>query len=138
MVILVALFVFDTLAVATAMPTVVQALDGLSLYAMAFAGTMAWSVVGMVVAGMAPTMWVLLLGRIVQGFGGGLMSVALYVVVGRVYPAAMHARIFTAFAAAYALPALIGPAVSGLIVQHAGWRWVFLSVSVIAVGAAAM
>jgi len=165
MVILVALFVFDTLAVATAMPTVVQALDGLSLYAMAFAGTMAssivgmvvagtkadasgprkslqwgiaWFVAGLVVAGMAPTMWVLLLGRIVQGFGGGLMSVALYVVVGRVYPAAMHARIFTAFAAAYALPALIGPAVSGLIVQHAGWRWVFLSVSVIAVGAAAM
>lgn len=164
MITLVALFVFETLAVTTAMPTVARALHGMASYALAFAGTMAAAVVGMVAAGimadergpqaplrlgivwfaagllaagLAPAMWVLLLGRIVQGFGGGLMSVALYVVVGRVYPTAMHARVFTAFAAAYALPAMIGPTISGLIVQHAGWRWVFLSVPVIAVGAAA-
>lgn len=162
---LVALFVFETLGVATAMPTVARALDGLSLYALAFAGTMAASVVGMVVAGssadargprvplrqgvacfvaglliagLAPTMEVLLVGRIVQGFGGGLMSVALYVVVGRIYPPALHARIFTTFAAAYVLPAVLGPLASGLIVQHAGWRWVFLSVPAIALGAVAM
>jgi len=165
MVTLVALFVFETLAVATAMPTVARALDGLSLYALAFAGTMASSVVGMVaagrsadrrgprtplrqgliwfglglvIAGLAPTMAVLILGRILQGYGGGLMSVALYVVVGRVYPPALRARIFAAFAAAYVLPAVVGPLASGLIVQYAGWRWVFLSVPAVAAVAAAM
>jgi len=165
MVTLVALFVFETLAVATAMPTVARALDGLSLYALAFAGTLAVSVVGMVVAGrsadrrgpraplcqglawfglglviagLAPTMLVLVFGRILQGYGGGLMSVALYVVVGRVYPPALRARIFAAFAAAYVLPAVVGPLVSGLIVQYTSWRWVFLSVPVVAVVAALM
>lgn len=162
MIVLVALFVFETLGVATAMPAVAKALDGLPLYGLAFAGAMAasvigmtmaggmadahgpraslrlgvaWFAIGLLMAGLAPAMWVLLLGRIVQGFGGGLMSVALHVVVGRVYPPAMHARIFTAFATAYALPAVVGPVVSGLLVEHAGWRWVFLAVPPVAVAA---
>ncbi|MGY0558560.1 MFS transporter [Lysobacter sp. A421] len=162
---LVALYAFEALAVATAMPVVAQALDGLSLYAMAFAGTLAAAVVGMVasgpwadrsgpraplkhgivwfgiglvIAGLAPTMWVLLVGRVIQGFGGGLMSVALYVVVGRAYPPQMRAPIFAAFAAAWVLPAIIGPTISGLIVEHLGWRWVFLLVPFVAALAAAM
>lgn len=162
---LVALYAFEALAVATAMPTVAQALDGLALYAMAFAGTLASSVVGMVaagrwadrrgprvplqhgiawfalglvIAGLAPAMWVLLVGRVVQGFGGGLMSVSLYVVVGRAYPPELRARIFAAFAAAWVLPAVVGPTISGLIVEHLGWRWVFLLVPLVAGTAAWM
>lgn len=162
---LVALVAFEALAVATAMPTVAQALDGLSLYALAFGGTLAASVIGMVaagrwadargpaaplrqgivwfalgllLAGLAQSMAWLLLGRIVQGFGGGLMSVALYVVVGRKYPQALRPRIFAAFAAAWVVPAVIGPAISGAIVEHLGWRWVFLSVPLIALVAAAL
>lgn len=162
---LIVLVAFEALAVATAMPVVAQALDGLSLYAMAFGGTLAAAVVGMVasgpwadrqgpraplqhgiawfavglfLAGLAPTMWVLLAGRVVQGFGGGLMSVALYVVVGRAYPPHLRARLFAAFAAAWVLPAIIGPAVSGLIVEHLGWRWVFLLVPLLAGLAATM
>ncbi|KRD40189.1 MFS transporter [Lysobacter sp. Root916] len=162
---LVALAAFEALAVATAMPTVAEALHGLPLYALAFGGALAASVVGMVaagrwadtrgpaaplrqgivwfaigllLAGLAPSMAWLLLGRVVQGFGGGLMSVALYVVVGRKYPQALRPRIFAAFAAAWVVPAVIGPAISGAIVEHWGWRWVFLSVPLIALAAAAL
>lgn len=162
---LIVLVAFEALAVATAMPVVAQALDGLSLYAMAFGGTLAaavvgmvasgpwadrqgpraplqhgiaWFAVGLLLAGLAPTMWVLLAGRVVQGFGGGLMSVALYVVVGRAYPPHLRARLFSAYAAAWVLPAIIGPAVSGLIVEHLGWRWVFLLVPLLAGLAATM
>jgi len=163
MVALVSLGAFEALAVATAMPTVARALDGLSLYALAFAGTLAASVVGMVhagrasdrhgparvvwwgvawfvagliVAGLAPNMPVLLLGRVVQGFGGGAMSVALYVVVARAYPEALRPRVFAAFSAAWVVPSLIGPSISGLIVEHVGWRWVFLAVPLLAIPAA--
>ena len=97
-----------------------------------------WFALGLVIAGLAPTMWVLLLGRVVQGLGGGMMSVALYVAVGRVYPPALHPRIFASFAAAWVLPAVIGPTISGALVQHLGWRWVFLSVPLIALVAAWM
>lgn len=162
---LIVLYAFEALAVATAMPVVAQALNGLALYAIAFSGTLAaavvgmvasgpwadrrgpraplqhgiaWFAVGLVIAGLAPSMWALLLGRVVQGFGGGLMSVALYVVVGRAYPPELRARIFAAFAAAWVLPAVIGPTLSGLIVEHLGWRWVFLLVPLLAGLAAAM
>lgn len=160
---LVALSAFEALAVATAMPTIARALHGLPLYALAFAGTLAASVVGMVaagpwadargpvaplrqgivwfalgliVAGLAPSMPWLIVGRVIQGFGAGLMSVALYVVVGRVYPAPLRVKVFAAFAAAWVVPAIVGPAISGAIVEHAGWRWVFLSVPLAAVLAA--
>lgn len=160
---LVALVAFEALAVTTAMPTVARALDGLPLYALAFGGTLAASVVGMVaagrwadargpaaplrhgiawfalgliLAGLAPSMLALIAGRVVQGLGGGLISVALYVVVGRVYPVALRVKVFVAFAAAWAVPAVVGPAISGAIVEHLGWRWVFLSVPMVALVAA--
>ena len=144
MITLVTLVAFEAVAVTTAMPTVARALDGLTLYALAFGGALAASVVGMVVAGAwgdargpagptwagvalfiaglfiagtAPDMWVLVGGRAVQGFGGGLVVVALYVVVGRAYPADLHPRVFAAFAGAWVLPSIAGPSIAGLIVE---------------------
>ncbi|MBB3227090.1 MFS family permease [Luteibacter sp. Sphag1AF] len=163
MVALISLIAFEALAVTTAMPAVARELDGLKLYALAFGGTLATSVIGMtlagrwsdirgpglplwsglacfvtglLLAGFAPTMDMLLLGRLVQGLGAGGMSVALYVVVGRLYPEVMRPKIFAAFSAGWVVPSMIGPAVSGLIVQSVGWRWVFLGVPLLAVPAA--
>nr|WP_256091763.1 MFS transporter [Micromonospora haikouensis] len=159
---LVSLLAFEALAVGTAMPTVARSLDGLSLYGLAFGGAFAsgvvgmvvsgvwcdargprapvwhgvgWFVAGLLVAGSASTMGVLVAGRMVQGFGSGLLSVALYVVVGRAYPEALHRRIFAAFAAAWVIPSLVGPAIAGLVVEYLGWRWVFLAVPAVAVPA---
>lgn len=165
MVALVSLNAFESLAVAAAMPTVARALNGLPLYALAFGGTLATSVVGMtaagrwsdrrgpggalaygllcfviglLVAGLAPSMPVLIAGRLLQGLGAGAYSVALYVIVGRLYPDALRPRVFAAFSAGWVVPSLIGPGISGLIVQHVGWRWVFLSVPLLAIPAGLM
>jgi MFS family permease len=80
-------------------------------------------------------MRLLVLGRALQGGGGGLMSVALYVVVGRHYPSTLHPRVFAAFAGAWVVPAIVGPALAGLIARHLGWRWVFLAAALLAVPA---
>lgn len=163
MVALVTLIAFESLAVTTAMPTVAQALDGLALYALAFGGPLAsgvvamvvsgtwsdlkgptrplwygtaWFLAGLIIAGLAPTMEVLVAGRIIQGFGGGLVTVALYVVVGHLYPPQLRPRIFAAFATGWVVPSLVGPAIAGLIVEHANWRIVFLAVPALAIPAA--
>ncbi|MET8157076.1 MFS transporter [Sphaerisporangium sp. NPDC005289] len=160
---LVLLIAFEYLAVATAMPVVARALDGLPLYGLAFSGSMAASViatvaggrwsdvrgpvaplwtgiggftVGLLIAGLAPTMHVLVLGRFVQGIGGGLFSVALYVVVAQVYPPEMHPRVFSLLATAWVLPSIVGPAITGTVVEHAGWRWVFLGIPLLVAPAA--
>ncbi|WP_433012419.1 MFS transporter [Kribbella sp. CA-294648] len=162
MVALITLIAFESLAVTTAMPTAAQALDGLALYALAFGGPLAssvvamvvsgtwsdlkgparplwygtaWFLVGLILAGSAPTMELLVAGRFIQGFGGGLVTVALYVVVGHLYPPELRPRIFAAFATGWVVPSLVGPAVAGLIVEHAHWRIVFLAVPVLAVPA---
>ncbi|SKB09131.1 MFS transporter [Aeromicrobium choanae] len=153
------LFAFEALAVATVMPEVARDLDGLPLYALAFAAPMAASVValsvagewvdrhgtaralvvgvlvfcvGVVLAGLAPSMEVFLAGRLVHGLGGGVMGVALYVVVAESYPAGLRPRVFAVMTAAWVLPALVGPLLAGVIADLAGWRWVFLAVPAVA------
>jgi MFS family permease len=160
MVALIFMVAFESLAVTTVMPTVSRALDGAALYAFAFAGPLATGVVGMVVAGpwsdrsgpraplltavglftagilvagSAPSMEVLVGGRLLQGLGGGAMTVALYVVVARLYPPLLHPRVFAWFSAAWVVPSLVGPAGAGAIAQHLGWRWVFLGVALLVV-----
>ncbi|MGC9667800.1 MFS transporter [Planosporangium sp. 12N6] len=162
MVTLVSVVAFEAVAVTTAMPTVARALHGLPLYALAFGGALAAGVVGMVISGgwsdakgpaapvwtgvatfvaglvicgTAPTMATLVVGRVIQGFGGGLVAVALYVVVGRAYPPDLHPRVFSAFAGAWVVPSVAGPSLAGLIVEQVGWRWVFLGTVLLTVPA---
>jgi predicted MFS family arabinose efflux permease len=67
-------------------------------------------------------------GRAIQGFGSGLASVPLYVIVARVYPEEARPKIFAAMAGAWVVPSLVGPSIGGLVAQHLGWRWVFLGI----------
>ena len=75
----------------------------------------------------------LVVGRLVQGLGTGGQTVALYVVVARVYPPAMHGRVFAAFSAAWVVPSLIGPFLAGAVTEYLHWRWVFLGVALLTV-----
>lgn len=154
------LIAFEATAVGTAMPVAARELDGLALYAFAFSGYFTTSLFGMVfagqwsdrrgplgalttgiaafaaglvVAGTAGTMWVFILGRAVQGLGGGLVIVALYVVVGRAYPERLRPAIMAAFAAGWVVPSIVGPLAAGAVTEHLGWRWVFLGIPALVV-----
>ncbi|MFE0460972.1 MFS transporter [Kitasatospora sp. NPDC058965] len=154
------LLAFEATAVNTAMPVAARELHGLGLYAFAFSGYFTSTLfamvlagewcdrrgptaplfggigvfaVGLVVAGTADRMWTFVGGRAVQGLGGGLVIVALYVVVGRAYPERLRPAVFAAFAAAWVLPSIVGPLVSGTVTQQLGWRWVFLAVPALVV-----
>jgi MFS family permease len=162
---LIFLAAIQSLAVTTVMPVVSADLDGERLYAVAFAGTLATSVIGMVavgawcdrggvlaplttsvvlfvtgllISGLALSMPTLVVGRLVQGLGTGGQTVALYVVVARVYPGAMHGRVFAAFSAAWVVPSLIGPFLAGAVTEFLHWRWVFLGVAALTVVAFAV
>ena len=152
---LVFLAAFESLAVTTIMPLVSRELDGAALYALAFAGPLATGVIGMVaagnwsdrrgptaplytsvalfvlgllIAGTSVSMPVLVAGRLVQGLGGGALTVSLYVLVARIYPGALHPKIFAAFSAAWVVPSLVGPFAAGIVAQVFSWHWVFLGV----------
>jgi MFS family permease len=150
---LVTLIAFEAMAVGTAMPTAVTELDGLAWYAWPFSAYLVASVVGMVlggeagdrrgprialplgvavfaagllVAGTASHMAVLVAGRAVQGLGAGAMATLLYVIAGQAYAAGLRPRLFGAISAAWVLPALVGPLIAGFLTTHTSWRSVFL------------
>lgn len=153
---LVTLVAYESMGSAAVMPQAASELRGLSVYGFAFGGPLATSILGMVAAGrssdlhgpLRPAWWGgacfvaglllcasagsmawLLAGRLLTGLGAGLLAVALYALVGRVYPVALHSRVFAACATAWILPALIAPGLSGLIAQTLGWRWALLSIA---------
>ena len=152
------LIAFEATAVGTAMPVAADELDGVSAYAFAFSALFTTALLGMVVSGqwsdrsgpLAPvvtgigafgaglvlsgtavTMWIFILGRALQGVGGGLVVVALYVTVSRVYPEHLRPPVLASFAAAWVVPAVVGPLIAGSVTQHLGWRWVFLGIPVL-------
>lgn len=149
---------FEATAVGTAMPIAARELHGLGLYAFAFSGYFTTSLLamvvsgqwcdragplpplaagicgfaaGLVISGTAQSMWPFVLGRAVQGLGGGLVIVALYVVVGRAYPERLRPSVMAAFAASWVVPSIVGPLVSGTVTEQLGWRWVFLAIPVL-------
>lgn len=144
---------FEALAVATTLPATARDLGGLNLYGWVFSAFMLTNLVGIMLAGaeadrrgparpfvlavslftlglalsgLAPTMQLLILGRAVQGLGAGGISSVAYVAIGRGYPEEVRPRMLAVMSSAWVVPGLVGPAVAGLVVDHIGWRWVFL------------
>lgn len=151
---------FSALALNTVMPIAVQELGGLGLYAFAFGGFLTTSIVGTVLAGgvadrrgpAAPlyaglacfaggallsgassAMWSFLLGRYLQGLGGGAVTVSLYVVMGHGYPAALRPRIFSLATACWIVPSMLGPPIAGAVIVWLSWHWVFYGIALLGV-----
>ncbi|WP_236794849.1 MFS transporter [Amycolatopsis sp. GM8] len=149
----VTLIAFESMGVATAMPTLVAALDGQALYSWPFTAFLIASVIatvlsgrwcdrrgpslaliagpaiflaGLVLCGNAQNMAMLLGGRVLQGLGAGTVLVAVSLLIALVYTDRERPVMYAANAAAWILPAVIGPSIAGLITQQFGWRWVFL------------
>lgn len=151
--IVITMFAFESMAVAAALPSAARELHSVGSFGWTYTAFLIASIVGMVVAGQvsdsrgprlplvgglacfvaglvvsgtAVDMAMLILGRLIQGLGGGLLITVVYVVIGQVYPEALHPKVFAATSTAWVMPSLIGPFVSGILAQHASWRWVFL------------
>ncbi|HET6672687.1 MAG TPA: MFS transporter [Agromyces sp.] len=162
---LIFLAAFEAMAVTTVMPLVAEDLDGVALFALAFAVPLAAGIIGMVlagnwtdragplpslvtsavlfvvgllIAGTATNMIVFIVGRFVHGLSGAAVIVPLYVIVARVYPESLRARVFAGFAAAWVIPSIIGPALAGVVAETVSWHWVFLGVIGLLLPAGAM
>jgi MFS family permease len=81
---------------------------------------------GLTVAGLAPSMPVLIAGRTLQGLGAGAVPAVAYVAIGRSLPDGLRAKMMAVLSTAWVAPGLAGPALSAEIARLFGWRWVFL------------
>src|SRR5262245_7412369 len=152
--ILEALIAIEIMIVAAILPQVQRELEGLQLYgwnytaltlasfgAVPIAGRLTdrlgpspvlgaaigFYVVGLLLAATAPTMFVLVVGRFVQGIGRGGLYVVSRASVAKTYPDRIRPRVMALLASMWILPGLIGPSIGALITETVGWRWAFVA-----------
>ncbi len=143
----------EALAVATVMPEVRADLGGYALYGWVFSGFFLASIVGivvggraadriglarpfstgvivfaigLVVAGLSQSMPVLVVGRLLQGLGAGMVPAVAYTAIARALPSSLRPRMFALLSTAWVVPGLLGPAGAAAVEHALSWRWVFL------------
>jgi MFS family permease len=81
--------------------------------------------VGCIIAGVAHNFTTLLVGRVIQGVGGGGIITLAQVIFTDIVPLRHRPKWWTIIQASWALGTVIGPLIGGLFVQHSTWRWIF-------------
>lgn len=149
----VALHALNIYVVTTIMPSIVREIGGLEYYAwsttvfvaasilgaalsarlLAAVGAGSAYAIGALVFGLgtllcasAPDM-LLLGGRAIQGFGGGLLYALAYGVIRLVFAPVLWTRAIGLISATWGTATLIGPAVGGMFAEFATWRAAFWS-----------
>ncbi|HCH49497.1 MAG TPA: MFS transporter [Proteus sp.] len=142
----------NILMATTILPSVVNDIGGISLYAWNTTLFVAASIIGSVLSArllsslgarsayliatllffigsllcaIAPVMETMLIGRFVQGLGGGILFALAYAMVNIVYDQALWPRAMALISGMWGVATLIGPAVGGIFAQLDAWRYAF-------------
>jgi EmrB/QacA subfamily drug resistance transporter len=147
-----AMIAIEATIVSTAMPQIVADLGGLRLYSWVFSSFLlaqtAMTVVfgnladvygrkpmmligigifllGSTLAGFAWSMPVMICCRLIQGVGAGAMQPVAMTIVADLYPARERGKVQGYLASVWAVAAVIGPVLGGLIISRLSWAWIF-------------
>ena len=86
---------------------------------------MAIFTLGSGISGGSKSIGMLIAGRVIQGIGGGGISVMTELIVSDLVSVRERGTYIGIVFAVFGLGTMIGPVIGGQIVQHISWRWVF-------------
>lgn len=142
----------DSLVTATIMPSVGRALGGYAFFGWATAVYLMGSVLagassgvfamrfglrsataaaalmyvgGCALSATAPEMSTFLVGRMLQGIGGGSLAGLSQVAIGLLFPNRVLARVYASISSVWGIAVLIGPMLGGVFADAGSWRAVF-------------
>lgn len=148
-----ALAALDATIVSTAVPQIVGDLGGFSVFSWLFSGYLlavtvtlpvygklsdtfgrkpvlvagaALFLLGSLLCALAWNMAALIAFRIVQGLGGGALQGTVQTLAADLYPLEERPRIQSKLSTVWAVSAVAGPGVGGVLAAYADWRWIFL------------
>jgi MFS family permease len=85
---------------------------------------------GCIIAGFAPSMGVLLLGRLAQGAGGGMLLTLCYLAIQTWFDPIWWSRLFGIVAVIWGTGSLLGPLIGGIFASLHAWRMTFIAFAV--------
>ncbi|MFG3202596.1 MFS transporter [Streptomyces sp. NPDC048192] len=148
-----ALAALDSTVVSTAVPQIVGDLGGFSVFSWLFSGYLlavtvtlpvygklsdtfgrkpvlvtgaAVFLAGSLLCAGAWNMAALIAFRIVQGLGGGALQGTVQTLAADLYPLAERPKIQSKLSTVWAVSAVAGPGLGGVLAAYADWRWIFL------------
>ncbi|MEV6053163.1 MFS transporter [Streptomyces sp. NPDC052107] len=148
-----ALAALDATIVSTAVPQIVGDLGGFSVFSWLFSGYLlavtvtlpvygklsdtfgrkpvlvtgaAVFLLGSLLCAGAWNMAALIAFRIVQGLGGGALQGTVQTLAADLYPLAERPKIQSKLSTVWAVSAVAGPGLGGVLAAYADWRWIFL------------
>ncbi|MGV9502311.1 MFS transporter [Streptomyces sp. NPDC003642] len=148
-----ALAALDSTIVSTAVPQIVGDLGGFSVFSWLFSGYLLAVTVtlplygklsdtfgrkpvlivgsvlfllGSLLCALAWNMGALIAFRIVQGLGGGALQGTVQTLAADLYPLKERPRIQARLSTVWAVSAVAGPGIGGVLAAYADWRWIFL------------
>ncbi|MEV6834904.1 MFS transporter [Streptomyces sp. NPDC051133] len=148
-----ALAALDATVVSTAVPQIVGDLGGFSVFSWLFSGYLLAVTVtlpvygklsdtfgrkpvlvvgacvfllGSLLCAAAWNMGALIAFRIVQGLGGGALQGTVQTLAADLYPLSERPKIQARLSTVWAVSAVAGPGLGGVLAAYADWRWIFL------------
>ncbi|HWT34354.1 MAG TPA: MDR family MFS transporter [Microbacterium sp.] len=91
----------------------------------AFVAAMSLFSTGTLIALLSPGFGMLVVARVVQASGTAIMMPLLMTTLMTVVPAAQRGRMMGRVSIVISLAPAIGPTLSGLLLDHLSWRWIF-------------
>jgi EmrB/QacA subfamily drug resistance transporter len=113
------------LAMAAVIPVAGWAIDRFNART-AWLASLAVFTVGSLLCGLAWSASSLIAMRVVQGIGGGMMMPLFQTILARRAAGQEFGRVMALVGAPLLLGPVLGPVLGGVLVDHAGWRWIFL------------
>ncbi|WP_074435683.1 MDR family MFS transporter [Oceanobacillus jeddahense] len=93
-----------------------------------FIGTMIIFTIGTSICAIAPNFSILLVGRLIQAAGTGLLLPIISNVFLLIFPPERRGKVMGFMGLVLLFAPAIGPTLSGIIVEHLGWRYLFIVV----------
>ncbi len=90
-----------------------------------YMGCVALFTISSFLCGLAPTLPLLILFRILQGAGGGGLAPSEQGILADTFPPARRGQAFAVYGMAVVLAPAIGPTLGGYITDNFSWRWIF-------------